>query len=311
MSKLDLFGDLRKAIIGAIPHDAKSANTVAELNARPLDDLLTMYLNWRDRLIHPHPRIVHRSANLIFRWIPGKQQVDLEKLTEKIALGADLTPHLSRGIVNGFAPNNPASSGKNLGRRRDLDLLLNEWGIHHVHLSDRVEPSGFTERHNLVLFGIFDINDAYLIDVMSHGNWSNQHLVEVAVRNWPTANLFRALTGVIGLSETVSPSDREQLRRAGVTTLIQVDGAVYVSRKLGISTAGTSVAASTEAHRVLRSLQSITDGLQCDPEYLRKYVEMAGKTHVAEPSYKLILLRTSMYDGFGILEEKTGAIIGI
>ena len=86
---------------------------------------------------------------------------------------------------------------------------------------------------------------------------------------------------------------------------------MYVSSKFGISTAGTSVEASKEASQVLRCLKSITEGLEGDAEHLRRYVEITGKPHVPEPSYKLILLRTPLRDGFGILEEKTWAIIGI
>jgi len=38
----------------------------------------------------------------------------------------------------------PTTKRKALRQRRDLDLLLGDWGVHHLHLGLKHEPNGRT-----------------------------------------------------------------------------------------------------------------------------------------------------------------------
>ena len=44
--------------------------------------------------------------------------------------------------------------------RPDLDLLLNNWGVHHLHISSIVEPDGFVKRDGPLLFVSFTFRAA-------------------------------------------------------------------------------------------------------------------------------------------------------
>src|ERR1700751_3562710 len=66
-----------------------------ELLAMAPDQLLMMYMNWKFRQIHPHPRKVYLSAELVNRkqlkdalLAPYEKQFD--RLVEMIAAGEDL-----------------------------------------------------------------------------------------------------------------------------------------------------------------------------------------------------------------------------
>lgn len=47
------------------------------------------------------------------------------------------------------------------------------------------EPNGFVNRTGPVLFARFDEQNAYLINVWSHGNWTNQDMIRIIHNNWP------------------------------------------------------------------------------------------------------------------------------
>src|SRR5262249_60253000 len=113
----------------------------------------------------------------------------------ELAAGADPTPRLSRKLL----------------KRGFNDKMLNDWGIHHLHLGLSMEPEGrFITRTGDVLFVLFRDDDAYLIDVREHGAWCDGDLVEIVHTNWPeTIRQFR-LEGVNGFELTTK--QRESLR---------------------------------------------------------------------------------------------------
>jgi hypothetical protein len=62
------------------------------------------------------------------------QSETIAQIIDDIEQGRDLTKYLSRRVAIGF--DLPSAKGKkNLAKQRHLDLLLNDWGIHHLHVS--------------------------------------------------------------------------------------------------------------------------------------------------------------------------------
>lgn len=276
---MDLFQDLRDEVVKWLPHDQGDRSALMALND---EELTIVFFNWLERLVHPHPRTIFKSREYSANVLPPDKVRDLEQLIKKIQNGDDLTPHLSSRVLQGFAPRarTTPTTKKKLSSRKDLDLLLNEWGIHHLHLSHDVESDGFVGGDE-ILFAIFTPDAAYLLDVTQHGQWTNQHFVEVAVRNWPSAGLFHAMKGVIGSAWNASQSERKQLRSAGITSSVEVDGRVYLSRTVGLSASGHSLHASTRALRLFDAIEQITEKLKQNPEYLRPDLERCAKRYPA------------------------------
>jgi hypothetical protein len=313
---VDLLRDLRDDVTKQLPYDETDAALAAELSSLPLGELVARFFNWLERLIHPHPRQVLESQQFIAQAVPALEQAYLERIIEKIAAGADLNSHLSRGIIHGFIKEIPPPAKKNLGRRRDLDLLLNEWGIHHLHLPDVLDSDGFVRRDptldkDLLLFAMFRPERAYLLDVLPHGVWTKEGLVEVAVRNWPDAGLFITPKGVVRLSQTTKERDRQKLRSAGVSAFIEIDGKVFYGATGGLTSAGTSLQSTRRAHHLLNTLADLHKKLDSDPQHLRPQVESAGKTYPENPEFHLIFARMRMGWGFAIREAVSGTVIPI
>ena len=75
--------------------------------------------------------------------------------------------------------------------------------MHHFHLNDQLDTSGFVERSDYLLFAILDEADAYFVDIMKHSDpenllWVRQNLLKIVHSNWPELTQSRALRGTTG-----------------------------------------------------------------------------------------------------------------
>ena len=197
----ELEDQLRSRVIAAM------GDPSGDLAAMRTVDVLGRWFNWQDRLISPRPRAVHDSAELLASKEAQGNAADLAQIRSEIESGADLTPRLAPRARTAYTP---TSDQGPLQRRRDLDLLLSDWGIHHLHLAHAPQRSG------LLLFVVFRPDDAYLLQLLPHGSWAKESLVEIIVRNWPDTGLMMGqLKGAIGLSQPISEADRQKLRGRG------------------------------------------------------------------------------------------------
>lgn len=299
----DFMQDVRNEVLKWLPHDRSDPNVVATINNLSDHELLVRFFNWLQRLVHPHPRTVFKSQEFSSQFFNDEQNIDLAKIIQKIEGGDEITPHLSKRILSGFVLDNHSVPLNTLNRRHDLDLLLNDWGIHHLHISNQIERDGFVKRTGPLLFSIFTQGKAFLLEVFpEHGDWTDQRLVEIAVRNWPLEGLFIQLNGALGLSTPISTSDRSQLRSAGIDIPIEVDGKVYVSKTMGLSSAGTSAESTLKADRLLYSLESIQRNFQENPYFLRPEFERIGKEYPSAPVFRLVFARNEWGFGFALQE---------
>jgi hypothetical protein len=229
--------DIHRHVIADLPHDPAHA---AELQAMPMRDLLDIYMNWSHRFVPPRPRRIHQSKAL--QENPSASdpahRPALATLIEKIRVGDVLTPHLSELVLRGYQPTDPAKP-KALSKHRDLDLLLNDWLIHHLHIGPTLKPNGNGFfGGDLLLFAVFKSDDAYLIDLMGHKNWEHEHLIEVIVREWPGRGLALELKGILP-GGSFSREDRKRLRNVGIPTMLNIDGKAVMGAGC-LTNAGTS-----------------------------------------------------------------------
>jgi len=121
-------------------------------------------LSLRRRLPKPTPR---KLIELKGFEVPTNVIDGYKEVVRKILLGISIKPHLSRNINN----------------VKYNDLLLNSWNILHLHLSTKLDKSGFVERTGPVLFAMFFNNVVLCIDILEHGRghsdvWVNERLIQ-------------------------------------------------------------------------------------------------------------------------------------
>ncbi len=278
-----------------------------------MPELLAIYVNWLERLVPARPRQVHRSKALSENplAVHPVNRPGFDQLIEKIKNGANILPHLSRGILHGFKGPD-STKPKALSKRRDLDLLLNDWGVHHLHIGTKLGPDGFVERKRSkppkpILFAVFRPNDAYLIDLMQHGNWAHEHLVEVMVREWPDANL--ALDAKMILpprpGEGFSREHRGDLRNAGIVTFVYMDGRAFCGRG-SMSTAGVAAQTWWQVNRIALAIRGFLMRVAENQDYVANIIQQRGDSVPAELDLHFEFFETG---GFGITDARAGRVV--
>ena len=159
---------LRQDIIAAIPKFPNNRETKTKLEEMPLTTLLIHYLNWMSRYISVKPRkiVIKPAITSDCRWRNLKLQI--ESLLEKARKGENLTPHLStQPHSKGYTPKS-SEKRPDVDRWADKDFLLNAMGFHHFHIGTELEPNGYIERTNDVIFAKVSREEFTAIGIFDH-----------------------------------------------------------------------------------------------------------------------------------------------
>lgn len=217
-------------------------------------ELMIHYFTTCDRIVKKKPRKVHEAAGIV---IPPSRQAGYDALKERFEKGESVMPHLSKQI-------------KGL---KFQDKMLFDWGIHHFHLGDTIEPDGFVKQHDELVYAIVEENDVYFIDILDHNHWSNINLLERVLANWPhLLDGFRT-----GGTPVVSFGSNEvdQLRGINVNPIVTLsDGNGYIGRGMGFTAAGTSANATILTNKMAGDL------LQIEKQVMKENKPSTGKRFV-------------------------------
>ena len=159
-----------------------------------------------------------------------------------IAAGDDLTTYISNDIME----------------LKNVDVMLNLLGVHHLHLGERVEQEGksrgFIGRTKSLLFCYFTDTEAYSIDVMDHDSFGSQSVIEIVHENWPVLlDGFRIpdVTPYVPLSG----EQTFDLTRAGYSTFVTTrDGTVYMPPGGGVMWSGENAIDIMKTNQLLNRL---------------------------------------------------------
>jgi hypothetical protein len=305
VTQISLKESIRRWVLQNLPYDKSNAALSAELQPKDARDLLMIYHNWMNRHIQPLPRAVRRSRALDANPLSKERASDLANILDDIEKGGDLTKHLSRRIkvVSDV-------SKKPLKRRRDLDLMLNEWNVHHLHLSSELEPDGFVKRDGPLLFAVFTRDTAYLIDVLEHGDWTREHVLKVLAEEWPDAGVIHELKGndrykVVGLAVKYTDAQRRKLREAGINSLVEIDGRVYMPGG-GMVASGNTFRSSRAADQLMAAAEKFEKFVLENPGRMKQAFSSRGAVYPEEPQFEFYFLEPQ---GFGVLEMKTRTLM--
>ncbi|MCF6344745.1 MAG: hypothetical protein L3J15_08780 [Devosiaceae bacterium] len=269
-----------------LPYDQSNNELDAHLRSLDVHDLFIKYHNWTSRFIAPRVRQVHISATLKARLSSIEHKTALKQIIEDIEAGLDLNCYLSKGIQHAA---DVSGSGKKLNRRRDLDLLLTSWGLHHLHLSTRTMPDGFVERTGDLLFVVFKHDNAYLVDVMPHGSWSKEHLVRVMFKELEGAEIVHEAKRAKNLSWIPNEEERKQLRNNAINSPMEIDGTM-VTISGGMTTAGTSIDATMDTNSLLKAITFFEGAWENRNKCLREAFSKDGVELPEVPEFEFNIL---------------------
>ncbi|KKN25526.1 hypothetical protein LCGC14_0883930 [marine sediment metagenome] len=246
--------------------------------------LCLLYYNLTNRLVELRPRKVHFSS--VF-YCPTRFKDALDSLIEKIRSGEDINPYLSKRIR--------WVVGTKKRRNRHRDVLLDSWGIKHIHLETNIESNGFVERSGPILFVKFDDENAYFLLIKRHGRrtkkngkkskrlhspWNRQILIDILHNNWSDSiqNFKTKLE-----FEASSDDEIKQWWRGNINVLTKSkDGTGYFSPGVGVATSGDNIQNVRICQHIFRYLDNVEEFFQENINNLIETMEQNGKK-VDEP----------------------------
>lgn len=155
----------RASIIEQLPRAPRDKTSLALLNEKPTRQLISLFVNWRIRLLPARPRVVTLWSSGVTTAQLEESWSELQPLLEKVKRGEDLTPNLSTSVENKgvvLAGANPADKGK------DLDSVLIRTGLHHFHIgvAGPGNPKGRSDR---LVFAEVLSDEFRVVAISNHG----------------------------------------------------------------------------------------------------------------------------------------------
>ena len=200
-------------------------------------EIVTIFINLERRRIDPRPRTVHIAAGLV---VPADVQSGFELVKKVAETGGDLNLHLSSTV------------------KTDADYddsLLNDWGMHHLHLGEKVmatgKSTGLMQRTKELLFALVRPDSIYFVAIGEHGDWTRKRLLETANTNWPQLFEGRRVAGM-RTAQVLTEEDHLKLRKHGILTPTAIGGALMYSPGGGYSTTGRSTEVTVTVDTIAR-----------------------------------------------------------
>ena len=245
--QVDLIRDVasmfRRFLI-SLDYDANAVNRVAKYP----DRMISSYYGATRRLITLRRRKIHKARSFA---CPEKHRKALAEIESLINTGANLRRHLSTKI-------------KEL---KDFDTLLKGWGVHHLHLGDRVaskkgKNEGFVKRCDPLLLCYFTETDAYFLDVIDHDSFESHRVVDILQQNWPhLLDKFRK-PDIALYPADLSNEDTYKLVHSGYMTFATArDGTVYMPPGGGVMWSRDNFNDAIMTDRLLNSLSRMQSAI--------------------------------------------------
>lgn len=283
-----LLGELRRAgytIPKAWPRKrVKGAPPGASFDSSSAEDVAILYFNVRHRAIDPTVRPVFHSREFKNEQGTYSQQTQLAllEIQRRSLAGESLLPFHHRALTE---------------HPEYHDGLLNEWGVHHLHLGGIVpEHDGYTPRSSAVLCVVARSDALYFVRVHTHRAWSDYVLVEIVHENWPHLLEDDRAVGVSTRGEdALTPAEHQRMRDAGFTMLTTMkDGTVYVPPGGGYSMSGHSSAVVRRADRLLGRVRELQRHVEEHADEYASEIRKLRRNDVTELHFELELENEGM-----------------
>jgi hypothetical protein len=285
---MNLFEDLRSEVVSQMKSLGIKYDETGNIHK-----ILVQYYNIGNKLIPIRPRNVHKTDCVKLLKIEGDLLRILNEIESKFTKGEDVNPYLSRNILDADF----------------LDYLLDDWGIHHLHLSNKKDSKGnfFMERSDYLLFVKVYDNDVYFIDVQKHKTksiFAKQELLQIFERNWPEMMEPYQLKDVMSVHK---PSDKEieQLRKGGAYVLYEVNGKVFTPIGGGLTSARTNINHTIKADDLLTILHEAEKEIVKNIDLIK--LELKEKLHINDHEVDFKLIRNK--NKFIIIEVTSGTVV--
>lgn len=226
--------------------------------SKDLTECALLLFKLQRRCPESRPRSIRVST--VFT-LPDELHKGFGLLCDAIRRGDNLRPYLSRQTY----------------KVKKSDGLLDDWGIHHLHMGEGFQSNGLIEGTLTVAFALIADECVYFIDALPHGpdypdTWVEEQLIHVIDQNWPEllASNSRDLT-----PDTFSSEERLRFREMRVNvTVAKPSGEVVFSPGGGFMADGTSIADFRKLQRAYADLEYLENLCRYHEAEIRAALDM-------------------------------------
>jgi len=258
----------RTNIAARVP--CKTPTARARIEAMALPELLIYFLNYAGRSIPPRARRVSFANGFWASKIATDKGGDILALARAIEQGNDINTYLSKDRNHGFVERSKKSG---LVWEPEKDLILNSFGLHHLHLL----PKG---SGNELVFVNFSRETAFFVTSGNHKSFMDGSVVDAFAR--VQAQSGAIVKGVSPPRDNFTSHEQMKLARSGVSSLMSVDGQVTIGPS--ISTSGHAVRHARYASHICRLLERHEPNLD-NPIFLERLLSQAPKDIIASEKH--------------------------
>ena len=219
--KFDIISDYAEFLRYSIVHEIGYAQD--EVDKLTSDECVILaYFRIQRRLVADIPRVIHKARDFS---CPGQYVNALQEIERRIKAGENINPYLSRRLID----------------VEFNDLLLNDWGIQHLHLGASVilegKNKGFIKGTKALLYVCFDDKCAYFVRILERHDFTAQTLLQTMHDNWPKILSKYHNKHITG--DRITDKEIKELRRKNLNFCIALaDGTSYVAIGGGITMSG-------------------------------------------------------------------------
>ena len=231
--------------------------------------LLERYFRIRLKVIASQPRTVHYSTELRAKLgtLEERCRQPLAKIEERFETGGDVSEFQSKLASKIHVP----------------DAMLNDLGLHHLHLGAKRSPDAKrVERSDWLLLVMVHPDDAYFVDIGPHPHpsdpddygWSRQEHLQVIDRNWSHLLDPYELRGVRGSS--IPDSGRRELQRKNANVATQIGDRAIAPPGGGMTSSGANLMHVWMAMRLLWLVEQAQQAIEVHWAEHRRDLRDAG-----------------------------------
>lgn len=214
-------------------------------SSKSFNDTLLDFLTVRLKLIDAKPRIAVMSPPLLNKFFTHPKRKEIEGIFNIAKQGGDLNRYQSKRLLES----------------RFHDHLLNEWNIHHFHLSLKLKgKSKLESRGNELLFAYIDDQQILFLGLAKHtpGVFADIKWIEVLYDYFPKVLEPFEMKNWSDVNPKVNAEERQMLWDKGYTLgMTKIRDKVYFSPGLGRMTSGHGTEVVTIQGNIIRWMHKI------------------------------------------------------
>ncbi|MFD2823634.1 hypothetical protein ACFS5M_08135 [Lacinutrix iliipiscaria] len=251
-----------------------------------LDNTLVDYLTVRFKLIDVKPRIVRFQKDLLADVFIGKHPKSKEifRIANIARAGGNLNCFQSKKVL----------------QTNFHDHLINEWRVHHLHLSFKEDKkSGFVKQGNTILFVYVMDTEIFFLGTDTHrkGVFGDEKWLRILHNEFPNViEEFKAKGDIISVFPKVNAKERQDIWNKGFTMgMTEIEDTIYHGPGLGRMTSGHSTQAVMTKNNILRWIKVLEKQLNESSEIICKLFKIPIEYARFELRFdeKLVLVETT------------------